>query len=398
MARFQYQARNLQGKPRRGMIEAETLRQASQLLKEQKLLVLALSEATTPALKTRAVKSSDLALAMRQLATLVAAALPLEEALLAVSRQCEQKQLVEVLNGVRASVLGGYSLAAALESYPKVFSELYRTTVAAGEAAGQLDQVLISLADYGESRQQMKSKLQQALVYPLALTVVAVGVVTVLLTSVVPKVTEQFITMNQALPFTTRLLMSISDGLRLVGPWLLLALLVAGLAAAKLLRRPRYRFAWHRQLLKLPVAGRLVAEINIARYAHTLSILYASGVPLAVALNISAAVAGNLFIRQRLVEAAERVHEGISLQQALSQTGLFPPMMRHLIAAGERSGELGPMLMRAATNQETLLNRRITLSLSLFEPLLVVVMAGVVLFIVLAILQPLLQLNSFMSL
>lgn len=400
MAEFRYQARDMKGKTRRGRVTADGERMAGLALREQGLLVTALSPVAPRAVRfpARAISGASLALMMRQLATLTGAGLPLDESLLVAAQQSEEKRVRAILQAVRARVVEGFPLADALREHPRAFGDLYCALVEAGEASGQLDGVLLRLADYAEQRQQMKSKLTQALVYPLLLTLVAIGVISTLLSAVVPKVVEQFIHMKQTLPWSTRLLMALSDGVRGAGPWVLLALLCLALAALRLLRDPARRLAWHRHLLRLPLGGRLIRELNTARYARALSILYNSGVPLLQAMHIGAQVLSNMRIAQLLREAEERVREGVSLQQALERTALFPPMMRHMIASGERSGELGDMLLRAADNQESAFGARITLFFSLFEPLLVVAMAAVVLFIVLAILQPILQLNNMMTL
>ncbi|MEL4204327.1 type II secretion system protein GspF [Plesiomonas shigelloides] len=407
MSVFQYQAVNLQGKRHKGLIEADSARQARQLLREQGLLAESVHEtrsaADNPASANtlrwqRGISASELALLTRQLATLVQAAMPLEECLRAVAEQCEKNRLKSLMLAVRTQVLEGHTLADSLRAYPLVFDELFCAMVAAGEKAGHLDAVLSRLADYTEQRQYMKGKLLQAMIYPLVLTVVAIGVIAILLASVVPKVVAQFDHLGQALPHSTQLLIALSDGVRDYGLWLAGALLVLGVLVQRLLRQPALRLRWDRFWLRLPLLGKVSRGLNTARFARTLSILSSSSVPLLEGMQIAASVASNRYVRSQILTAAERVREGSSLRAALGSSGLFPPMMLHMIASGERSGELEPMLLRAADNQDREFEALVTLALGIFEPLLIVSMAGVVLFIVVAILQPMLQLNNMVGL
>ncbi|KQN58125.1 MULTISPECIES: type II secretion system inner membrane protein GspF [unclassified Erwinia] len=400
--RFHYRAVNAQGVRQRGEIDADSPRDARQQLRDKQLTPLVLKP-TDSALSSRFSRQrkpfsgNELVLLVRQLATLTAARLPLPQALQALATQSEKPAQRALLNHLRQALLEGASLAEAVALYPRIFTPLYRAMIAAGEASGNLPRVLEQLADYCEKAHQLKSKLTQAMIYPLLLTTVAIGVVAILLTAVVPKVVEQFSHMQQALPLSTRLLMTLSDVTRAVG----LPLLAGGLLLMLLLRlavrHPLRRLRWHRLQLRLPLLGRIMLDLNMARYARTLSILTNSAVPLLESMQIAATVLNNDYIRQQLQEAGQRVREGSAFTQALEQTHLLSPMMRHMIASGEQSGELDSMLTRAAEMQDRAFIGQMTLAVSLFEPLLVVVMAGVVLFIVLAILQPILQLNNLVG-
>ncbi|MBP8127676.1 MAG: type II secretion system inner membrane protein GspF [Aeromonadaceae bacterium] len=405
MAAYEYQALDAKGRRKHGVLEADSARLVRQQLREQGLTPLEVTETVEKARREASgfslfrpsMSTGDLALITRQLATLVAAALPIEESLKAVAEQCEKPKQRTLISAVRGKVLEGHAMAEAMATFPSVFDQLYRAMVAAGEKSGHLEKVLNRLADYTEQRQQMKNKLMQAMIYPIVLTLVAVGVIAILLSSVVPKVVEQFVHMKQELPLSTRILMGASDFVRDYGLAVVLLLGCALLFFRWWNRKPERRIRYHALLLRLPVIGRVARGINTARYARTLSILNSSAVPLLEGMRISGEVLTNDYARARLVAASERVREGSSLRTALEQTKLFPPMMLHMIASGERSGELDNMLERAADNQDREFEGQVNIALGVFEPALVVSMAAIVLFIVMSILQPILELNNMVS-
>ena len=402
MPAFQYAALDDRGRQRKGLIEADTPRMARQSLRERGLNPLNVEEVAgreqrgdRPWWRGRTrISPTDLALITRQLATLVGSGLPLEEALGAVARQAERTRLSGLLLAVRARVLEGHTLATALGDFPQAFPELYRATVAAGEQSGHLDVVFERLADYTEARQQMRQKVSLALFYPLLLTGVAILIVAGLLTYVVPQVVQVFGSLNQQLPALTRGLIALSDFLQRHGWVVLTGLAVGAVAWVQALRRVGFRRRVHQGLLRLPLLARLVRGTNTARFARTFSILMASGVPVLEAMRISAQVLSNLPMREAVEKAAARVKEGASLQKAISASGYFPPMTVQLIASGEASGRLENMLERAAAQQERETETLIAALLGIFEPVLILLMGGVVLVIVLAILLPIFDLNQ----
>jgi len=388
-----WQAVDDKGAKHMGLLTADSPRHARQLLRDKQLQPLSLKPSMQRS-RRGSIKNRDFVLMMRQLATLSSAGLPLAQSLQALASQSEKQQQRQLLQTLHQKVLTGSSLAEAVAEFPTTFTVLYRAMIAAGEASGKLGSVLEQLADYSEKAQQLKGKLLQAMIYPMLLTCVAFSVVMILLTAVVPEVVAQFSHMQQNLPATTRLLMTLSEAAQAYG-WLLIALFALGLLAFRTaLKKPELRFRWHQRSLGLPGTGRSMLDLNLPRYSRTLSILTSSAVPLLEGMTISASVLSNDYIRQQLCLAAGHVREGMALAQALDETRLLSPMMSHMIASGERSGNLIQMLAHTADNQERDFRNQMTIAVSLFEPLLIVVMAAVVLFIILAILQPILQLNS----
>ncbi|WP_257265776.1 type II secretion system inner membrane protein GspF [Endozoicomonas sp. ONNA2] len=406
MAAFEYIALDQQGKQHKGTLEADSGRQVRQLLRDKKWTPLSVNTLAhrkqqgregSGFFLRRGISAIELATVTRQLATLVQAAMPIEEALNGVAAQQEKRRIKNMLLAVRSRVLEGYTLAKSLEAFPEVFPQMYRATVAAGEHAGYLDRVLNRLADYTEARMRSGQKIQQALVYPIILMLAAIGIVSFLLGFVVPDVIKVFLDSGQELPLITELLINASEGFQAWWPLIFGGIAVALLVARHLLQKPSIRLAWHRLQLRLPLVGRFVRTANAARFASTLSMLTRSGVSLVEALMIAAQVVSNHAIKQAVQDVARRVSEGTSLNRALTETGYFPPLMLHMIASGEATGELDQMLERTAQNQQMELEGRITVMLGLFEPLMLILMGGVVMMIVLAILLPILNMNQLLN-
>lgn len=405
MAAFEYQALDGRGRKSKGVLEADNARQARQLLRERKLTPLTVEVASRQEKAISASKSwfkrkiptAELALITRQLATLVAAALPIENALLAVAEQCEKPRLKNMLMGVRSKVVEGYSLAEGLAEFPHVFDHLYRSMVAAGEKSGHLDQVLNRLADYTEQRQHMRNQILMASIYPVVMVFVAIAVIAILLSAVVPQITEQFEHMGQQLPLLTRFMIGASDVVRSYGIWILLSILLLAVLIERLLRRKDMRYRYDQFLLSSALVGKVIRSINTARFARTLSILNASSVPLLEAMRISGDVLSNSYMKQAVAEATLKVREGSSLRNALEQTKLFPPMMLHMIASGEKSGQLDTMLIRTADTLDREFEMTMTVTLEIFKPVVVITLAIIVFLIVLAILLPILELNHMVG-
>src|SRR3990172_8128195 len=404
MSAFEFSALDATGRNRKGVLEGDTPRQIRSQLRDKGWTPLAVEEVRQREARSsssgfqfsfrRGISPTDLALLTRKVSTLVHSGLPIEETLRAVSQQTEKARIKSMLMAVRSRVLEGHSLAAALNDFPLVFPDLYRATVAAGEQSGYLDVVLERLADYTESRQQLRQKIMLALIYPVLLTGVAILVVTALLAYVVPQVVQVFENIGQQLPVLTRGLIAVSDFIRAYGLTLLFAIVLLSVAFVFLVRRagPRYRF--HQILLKLPLISRLIRGLNAARFSRTFSILTAISVPVLEGLRISAQVLSNLPMRKAVEEAAARVREGASLHVALERSHYFPPMTIHLIASGETSGNLELMLERAAQTQDREIETLMAALVGLFEPFLILAMGGIVLVIVIAILLPIFDLNQ----
>ena len=404
MGAFEYTALDNAGHSHQGVIEGDTARHVRSLLRERSLLPVSVAEISAQESREqrkgqgfslrRRVSTAELSLLTRQLATLVRAGLPLEESLLAVSQQTERPRVQSILLGVRARVMEGHTLAAGLGDFPRVFPEIYRATVAAGEQSGHLDTVLERLADYTESREVLRQKVLGAMLYPIVLTLLSFMIVSVLLAYVVPKVVAVFENSHAKLPVMTRALVFVSDLIRHYGIWVLVAIAIGAVLFSRWQRDPAHKRSVHRWLLALPLAGKLLRGFNTARFTRTLSILTASAVPVLDAMRISGEVVNSLPMRDAVTEATARVREGAPIGRSLAQSRLFPPMTIHLISSGESSGTLENMLDRAALNQERELEGLVTALTGLLGPLLIVFMGLFVMGIVFAMLLPIFEMNT----
>lgn len=410
MAAFEYTAIDARGRHKKGIEEGDSTRQVRQTLRDRGLAPTSVvhaanvqdgeSRGSTSGFQfglRRTMAPLELALFTRQLATLVAAGLPVEESLHTIARQSDKRRVSALVMNVRAQVLEGHSLAAALEAYPNAFGQMYRSTVAAGEQSGYLHAVLDNLAEHTEQRFESVRNVQMALFYPVLLFVVSIGIISGLMVYVVPKIVGVFERTGSELPFLTAALIDISGFLR--GNWWIIMIVVVGavVLARWLLRQAEFRLGWDHRKLKLPIAGKVARSGNASRYASTLAILSSSGVPLVDAMHIATEVVTNSWLKRRLTEAVQLVSEGSSLRAALEGVRYFPPMLLHMVASGEASGQLDSMLAKVADYQQKELTRLVATLVQLFQPLMLLFMAALVLMIVLAILVPILSMNQLVS-
>lgn len=399
MGAYQYQALKASGSTCKGVIEADSERQARQFVRERGLIPTQIStlKKAHATKKRNKLPAQDISLFTRQLATLLAAGIPLEESLRGVGEQTDKEKLRQVIIGVRAKVMEGYSLAQAMAEYPNAFPELYRATVASGEQTGRLDVVLEKLADYTENQQQTRQKVQQALIYPTLMLTVSTAIICFLLAFVVPKIIEVFSDSGQSLPVMTHLLISLSEFIKTYGIHLFVFFTVGIFAFKKSLKNLKVRLLWHKVLLRLPMVAFLIKSINVSRYIHTFSILFAAGVSVLETMRVSSSLINNLNMRSSFEKATVRVKEGMVINQALKQTYFLSPMAVHLIASGEKSGQLSSMMERAAHHLDQEVKRIIDTALSLLEPMIILLMGGVVLFIVLATLLPIFSMEQLVA-
>jgi general secretion pathway protein F len=396
MPAFRWEAVDARGHLRHGLLEADTARAARDRLRADGLTPTAVEDAPqrgTPLARAR-LPSVAVALFTRQLATLTLSGMPLDQALAAMIEQADEPRVAAITAALRTHLAAGEPLAAALARFPRTFSPLYRGLVSAGAETGRLADVLARLADYLEARQALRQKFVVALIYPALVTVIALAVIAVLLTYVVPQVVSVYQQSRQTLPFLTQALIATSAFFRSTGWLWLIGLAIAIVAFAWANRRDAFRLRWHAFLLRRAGVGRLLQSLDSARFASTLAILVASGAPLLRALDAAAEV-----MRMRPLAAAARaagalVRQGVSLSRALREQKVFPPVLVHLVANGEQSGALAPMLERAAAELEREAERRLTWVAALIQPALIVVMGAIVLVLVLAVMLPIVTMNQ----
>lgn len=411
MPAFSFDALDAQGQPRKGTIEADTARAARSLLRAQALVPLAVellgahpgatagqAPSWSERLLTRAVfNATSLAVWTRQLAALVASGLPLERALAALADEAEDERQHHLVAALRAEVNAGSSFARALAQHPREFSAIYCAVIGAGEASGSLGQVLERLADDLEERLQLRAKLMGAALYPAIVTLVSITIVLFLVAYVVPQVAGVFAGTKRALPFLTVAMLAVSDAVRHYGWALLIALVLIAAGARLALAQEEFRQKFDAAWLRLPLLGRLARGYNAARFASTLAMLAGAGVPILKALQAAAETLGNRALRADALNALVLVREGAPLASALAQKKRFPGLVSMFARLGEQTGQLPLMLQRAATQISTEVQRRALQLATILEPLLIVGMGLIVMTIVLAVMQPIIELNRFVK-
>lgn len=402
MITFLYEASDANGQIKKGVISADNARSARVLLRNQGLIPIALhsqhekriKESKKRAKSNIKISATNLVLITRQFSVLINSGLTIEEALKAISKQAESTQVKSVVSGVLGYVMEGQSLTQALGYYPKVFSELFTASIAAGEKTGRLNMVVERLADYIEARQTISQNFSGALIYPVFLVVMSIAIVTGLIVYIVPQMVDTYEQVNAQLPTLTRGLISLSEFLQAYG-LVILGLMIGLVMLAKVIfSRPGPKLWLHKRFLVIPGLRQLIRSLNSARMSRTLAIMVSSGVPLIPALRSSADVLTNKHMRQCLLNVASDVSEGAKLSKALERTNSFPPLLVQMVASGESSGRLDVMLEKSADVTERELKSRIDVAISLFEPIMMVFMGVIILLIVLAILLPIINLNQ----
>ncbi len=401
---FAYKALSEAGRPVEGMKEAESPKGLRSALRREGLYLTEVVgeqrvQAASPEVNVRRwvlgrIKADDLAIMTRQLAVLVGAGIPLVDALAALVEQVEHERLKRVVSNVKQRVNEGASLADAVAAHPRVFSTLYVNMIRAGESSGALEVVLVRLADFTENQARLRAKIAGALVYPAFMAVIGTLIMGVLFAVVVPKITKIFEDTKVALPWNTVALIGFSTFVQRFWWAIVLAAILAALGLRRWRRTPAGRARWDVWVLDLPVFGSLVRQIAVARFARTLATLLKSGVPLLTAMDIVKNIVGNTRLSQVIDESRESIKEGESIAAPLKRSGEFPPLVYHMVAIGEKSGQLEEMLKNVADAYDSQVETKVGALMSLLEPVMILLMGGVVLFTVLSILMPILQINT----
>ncbi len=406
MDAFEYNSLDKLGKNKSGIIQADTEKHVRQLLRDQNLIPISIEKVdgniasdsgdSEKKHKTK-LRSGELPIMIRQLSTLLKAGLPLDEALTTITEQSDHKNSKKILITLKSKLMEGQTLAYAMGLFPKAFDELITTSVEAGEQSGNLDEVLLRLAEYLEQREDMSKQSWMALLYPVLLIVTSIAVVSGLMVYIVPKVIQVFENNKAELPLITRALVSLSDWVRHYGLAMFVVILVAIVLFILALQNQDFKFKWHKFLLKMPILGGFIRIAQSARFTRTLGILTKSTVPIVQALSLSSKVIKNLAIKQSVEKTATQVREGSSLSQSLKTNGYFPPMTIRLINSGEQSGILSEMLERAADTQERDVNHKLTSIVSILQPVAILIVGMMILLIVLAMLLPIFQMNTIVN-
>ncbi|MGL4486690.1 MAG: type II secretion system F family protein [Yersinia sp. (in: enterobacteria)] len=393
---FKYLAINNKGMEVNGNVEAESARIARNILYRRDFCVIKIKvENERSILKfNKTSNKEDLVLITRQMATLVNATMPLAEVMDVIVKQNPKSKMTKIVCDVRQKIIEGYSFSDALSQFPAVFSPLYKSLITAGELSGHLGIVLSQLADYIEQKQKLQRKITQALIYPALLMLISMIVFITLLTVVVPGIIEQFAFSEEELPLSTRILMVISNTVKDNITITIIMIAFIGFFINRILRVDKINLRWQRYYLKLPIFGGICLDLNMSRYLRTLSILIANGVTLVKAMNVSSALITNKYLKEQLIYSTKLVSEGCSLSFSLDSSKVLSPMIMHMITSGERSGQLNIILERISCIQEDELTVKINIFMTLLEPIIIVFMAALIFFIVLAIIQPIIQMNN----
>lgn len=393
MSAYRYQAVNLKGKHETGVLQADSEKSVRQMLRAKQLIPISMrkiepAKDKSPFWKRTKVSHKAITLMTRQLATLIEAEIPLAEALQGVEQQTAPSELKDILQDIKNRVSEGYALSVALKEYESVFSPVYCASVAAGESSGDLSLILNSLADYMEDQQRIRQKVTQAMIYPSFVMIIALVFTAVLLVTVVPQMLEVFADQQEALPTVTKVLLFISDGVAMAGLPMLVLMLLGYIAFKRACKDLTFKARWHKLCLRMPLLGHLIMTVQTSRFMRTTALLAQAGVPLLDAMGAGTQVLTSLPITDALLNAKQQVREGVSFPQSLASTNYFSAMSLHMLASGERAGKVEQMMQRAAKQQEGEVEAVIAQSLSLFEPVMILMMGAVVLFIVLAVLLP----------